>query len=65
MADVATTKCPFCEESFKTVGKHLPRCMERQGRDYKQYLGGAKKKVSEWLALRIKLLKLLVMIMCS
>ncbi len=52
MADVATTKCPFCDQCFESVGKHLPRCKERHGRDYKQFLGTAKKKVSEWFQLR-------------
>ena len=30
--------CPFCEKQFVGLGNHLPRCKERQGRDYSIYL---------------------------
>ena len=31
--------CPFCNQSgFKRLGCHLPRCKQRNGRDYSMYL---------------------------
>lgn len=35
-------KCPFCEITFKFLGKHLPRCEKREGREYAHFL---KKKI--------------------
>ena len=35
----ATGECPFCgKRGFKSLGRHLPRCAERDGRDYSMYL---------------------------
>ena len=34
----ALSDCPFCGKQFKAVGNHLPRCKERDGRDYSSYL---------------------------
>ena len=36
---LARDQCPFCAQSgFKRLGNHLPRCKERNGRDYSIYL---------------------------
>ena len=33
--DGAVCSCPFCDKSgYKRLGNHLPRCPERNGRDY-------------------------------
>ena len=35
----AAAKCPFCGRAgLKSLGRHLPRCPERDGRDYSIYL---------------------------
>ena len=34
----ARKPCPFCQKEFIGLGNHLPRCKERQGRDYSIYL---------------------------
>ena len=41
--DAGQMSCPFCSKAFKSVGKHLPRCRERDGRDYKQFLASSKR----------------------
>ena len=30
--------CPFCNKTFKVLGKHLQYCKERKGRPYSDYL---------------------------
>ena len=35
---VTTTSCPFCNCSYLQLGKHLPHCKERNGRDYSHLL---------------------------
>ena len=30
--------CPFCNGSYSQLGKHLPHCKERDGRDYTHLL---------------------------
>lgn len=34
----AKTQCPFCEASFRSVGKHLKHCKKRDGRPYDMFL---------------------------
>ena len=34
----AKTQCPFCEASFRSVGKHLKHCNKRDGRPYDMFL---------------------------
>lgn len=41
--DIGKVSCPFCYKAFKSVGKHLPRCKERAGRDYKPFLASSKR----------------------
>ena len=38
-AQVVATACPFCDLLFRQVGEHIPRCRERNGREYSAYLG--------------------------
>ena len=39
-ADLQKTSsvCPFCNETFKVLGKHLQYCKERKGRPYCDFL---------------------------
>ena len=34
----SSEQCPFCSQSFKSLGHHLPRCKARNGQDYKHLL---------------------------
>ena len=34
----STSTCPFCHQSFKRLGCHLPKCKQRGDRDYSVYL---------------------------
>ena len=34
----AKTQCPFCEASFRSLGKHLKHCKKRDGRPYDMFL---------------------------
>ena len=35
---VSSECCPFCSQSFKSLGHHLPRCKARNGQDYSSIL---------------------------
>ena len=49
---LGTKPCPFCNFHFKRVGNHLPRCRERNGRDYIQHL--APKSIAKREKKRVK-----------
>ena len=46
MSTVANPPCPFCCQSFKRLGSHLPSCSKRGGRDYQAFLTSRQSKSS-------------------
>lgn len=38
-----STMCPFCDQPFTRLAAHLPRCKQREGRDYTSYLASCPK----------------------
>jgi len=42
MAEGSGSVCPFCQVTFKALGRHLPRCKQRKNREYKIYLSSGK-----------------------